>query len=77
MDPANTRFRPELVDPTACIAPGAVVLGDVTIGAEVERLVRRGDSRRHRRDPHRPADQHSGRLRAACRPGFPARWATA
>jgi carbonic anhydrase/acetyltransferase-like protein (isoleucine patch superfamily) len=27
-------FRPELVDPTAFIAPGAVVLGDVTIGAE-------------------------------------------
>ena len=34
MDPANTRFRPELVDPTAWIAPSATVLGDVTIGAE-------------------------------------------
>ncbi len=27
-------FRPELVDPTAFIAPGAQVIGDVTIGAE-------------------------------------------
>lgn len=27
-------FRPELVDPTAFIAPGAQVLGDVTLGAE-------------------------------------------
>jgi carbonic anhydrase/acetyltransferase-like protein (isoleucine patch superfamily) len=34
MDPANTRFQPELVDPTAWIAPGATVLGDVTIGAD-------------------------------------------
>ena len=30
----NTRFRSELTDPTAFIAPGAVVVGDVTIGAE-------------------------------------------
>ena len=30
----HTRFRGELVDPSAFIAPGAVVLGDVTIGAE-------------------------------------------
>ena len=28
------RFRPELVDPTTFIAAGAIVLGDVTIGAE-------------------------------------------
>jgi len=34
MDPANTRFRPGLVDPTAWIAPSATVLGDVTIGSE-------------------------------------------
>lgn len=34
MDAARTRFRPELVDPTAWIAPTAVVLGDVTIGPE-------------------------------------------
>jgi carbonic anhydrase/acetyltransferase-like protein (isoleucine patch superfamily) len=34
MDPRNTRFRPELVDAAAWIAPTAVVLGDVTIGAE-------------------------------------------
>ena len=34
VDPRNTRFRPELVDPTAWIAPTAVVLGDVTIGPE-------------------------------------------
>jgi len=32
IDPQNVRFRPELVDATAYIAPGAVVLGDVTIG---------------------------------------------
>src|SRR5687767_14782470 len=31
---SNLQFRPELVDPTAYIAHGAVVLGDVTIGAE-------------------------------------------
>lgn len=31
---SDTRFRVELVDPTAYIAPGAIVLGDVTIGAE-------------------------------------------
>lgn len=30
----NVRHRPELVDSTAFIAPGAVVLGDVTIGAD-------------------------------------------
>lgn len=30
----HTDHRPELIDPTAFIAPGAVVLGDVTIGAE-------------------------------------------
>src|SRR5262249_45325785 len=30
----DTNQRPELIDPTAFIAPGAVVLGDVTIGAE-------------------------------------------
>jgi carbonic anhydrase/acetyltransferase-like protein (isoleucine patch superfamily) len=34
VDPRNTRFRPELVDPSAWIAPNATVLGDVTIGAE-------------------------------------------
>jgi carbonic anhydrase/acetyltransferase-like protein (isoleucine patch superfamily) len=33
MSGAN-KFRKELVDPTAQIAPGAIVLGDVTIGAE-------------------------------------------
>jgi len=30
----NVRHQPELVDSTAFIAPGAVVIGDVTIGAE-------------------------------------------
>jgi carbonic anhydrase/acetyltransferase-like protein (isoleucine patch superfamily) len=30
----SLHFRPELVDPSAFIAPGAVVLGDVTLGAE-------------------------------------------
>jgi carbonic anhydrase/acetyltransferase-like protein (isoleucine patch superfamily) len=34
IDSKNTRLRPELIDPAAYIAPGAVVLGDVTIGAE-------------------------------------------
>ena len=34
IDPKNTRHRSELVDPTAFIAPGAVVLGDVTIGKD-------------------------------------------
>jgi len=34
IDPVNTKFRPELVDPTAWIAPNATVLGDVTIGPE-------------------------------------------
>ena len=33
LDRTNTRFRPELVDAGAYIAPDAVVLGDVTIGA--------------------------------------------
>jgi carbonic anhydrase/acetyltransferase-like protein (isoleucine patch superfamily) len=40
-------FRPELVDPTAYIAPGAVVLGDVTLGAESSvwfNAVLRGDT---------------------------------
>lgn len=30
----NVRHRPELVDSTAFIAPGAIVIGDVTIGAD-------------------------------------------
>jgi len=30
----STRFRPEQVDPSAFIAPSAVVLGDVTIGPQ-------------------------------------------
>jgi carbonic anhydrase/acetyltransferase-like protein (isoleucine patch superfamily) len=34
INPQNTRHRPELVDPSAFIAPGAVVLGDVTVGKE-------------------------------------------
>jgi carbonic anhydrase/acetyltransferase-like protein (isoleucine patch superfamily) len=34
IDPKNITFRPEQVDPSAFIAPGAVVLGDVTIGVE-------------------------------------------
>lgn len=43
----TTRFRPELVDPTAFIAAGAVVLGNVTIGAQSSiwfNAVARGDS---------------------------------
>ena len=34
MDPSRTRFRPELVSPSAYIAPGATVLGDVTVAEE-------------------------------------------
>ena len=34
IDPKNTRHRPELVDRSAFLAPGAVVLGDVTIGKD-------------------------------------------
>jgi len=34
IDPKNVRHRPELIDPTAFVAANAVVLGDVTIGAE-------------------------------------------
>jgi carbonic anhydrase/acetyltransferase-like protein (isoleucine patch superfamily) len=34
IDPKNIAFRPEQVDPAAFLAPGAVVLGDVTIGPE-------------------------------------------
>jgi carbonic anhydrase/acetyltransferase-like protein (isoleucine patch superfamily) len=32
--PVSTQFRDDLVDPTAYLAPGAIVLGDVMIGAE-------------------------------------------
>lgn len=41
------KYRPELVDPTAFVAPGAVVLGDVTIGEESTiwfQAVLRGDT---------------------------------
>lgn len=34
MKHSNTQFRPELVAPSAFIAPGVTVLGDVTIGEE-------------------------------------------
>jgi carbonic anhydrase/acetyltransferase-like protein (isoleucine patch superfamily) len=43
----NTHHRPDLVDPTAYLAPSAVVLGDVTIGGESSvwfGAVIRGDS---------------------------------
>ena len=43
----STQFRDELVDPTAYIARGAIVLGDVTIGVESSiwfNAVVRGDS---------------------------------
>src|SRR4051812_20148465 len=33
IDPINVVRRPELIDASAYVAPGAVVLGDVTIGA--------------------------------------------
>ena len=41
------RFRPDLIDPTAFIAAGAVLLGDVTLGAESSvwfNAVLRGDT---------------------------------
>lgn len=47
MTPDDIRFRPELVDPTAFIAPGAVVLGNVTIAARASvwfAAVVRGDT---------------------------------
>ena len=34
MNSQNTQFRPDLIAPSAFIAPGATVLGDVTIGDE-------------------------------------------
>jgi carbonic anhydrase/acetyltransferase-like protein (isoleucine patch superfamily) len=34
IDPQNIRFRPEQIDSSAWIAPGAVVLGDVKLGSE-------------------------------------------
>lgn len=43
----SARFQPELVDPTAFIAAGAVVLGNVTIGAQSSiwfNAVARGDA---------------------------------
>lgn len=43
----NTQFREELVDPSAYIAPGAIVLGDVRLSAEASvwfQAVLRGDS---------------------------------
>lgn len=45
--PRQTRFRDELVDPTAYIAPTAVVLGDVTLGPQSSvwfQAVVRGDT---------------------------------
>ncbi len=47
--PDMLHFREELVDPTAWIAPGAVVIGNVTIGAESSiwfHAVIRGDTER-------------------------------
>jgi carbonic anhydrase/acetyltransferase-like protein (isoleucine patch superfamily) len=44
---SHIRFQEDLVDPTAYIAPGAAVLGDVTIGAEASvwfNAVVRGDT---------------------------------
>ena len=43
----HTSFQPNLIDPTAFIAPGAFVIGDVTLGANVSvwfNAVLRGDS---------------------------------
>ncbi|MDP6722996.1 MAG: gamma carbonic anhydrase family protein, partial [Pirellulaceae bacterium] len=43
----NTQFRDKLVDPSAYIAPGAIVLGDVQLAAEASvwfHAVLRGDS---------------------------------
>jgi carbonic anhydrase/acetyltransferase-like protein (isoleucine patch superfamily) len=47
IDPKNARHRSDLVDPTVYIAPGAVVVGDVTIGPQSSvwfGAVLRGDS---------------------------------
>ena len=43
----QTRFRPELVDPSVFIAPGAIVVGDVTLGPNTSvwfNAVLRGDT---------------------------------
>src|ERR1041384_5319740 len=47
IDPQNVARRPDLIDASAYIAPGAVVLGDVTIGSQSSvwfGAVIRGDS---------------------------------
>lgn len=47
MKPYHTTFQPILIHPTAFIAEGAVVIGDVTLGAEASvwfNAVLRGDS---------------------------------
>ena len=47
MNTYRTTFQPQLVHPSAFIAPGAVVIGDVTLGANVNvwfNAVLRGDS---------------------------------
>jgi carbonic anhydrase/acetyltransferase-like protein (isoleucine patch superfamily) len=47
LDPARLHFRPDLVHSSAYIAPGAIVIGEVTIAAEASiwfNAVVRGDS---------------------------------
>ena len=69
--PLSIRFRPDQVHPTAFIAPGAVVLGDVTVGEEASiwfNAVVRGDSEAIRIG--RRANVQDGAILHAD-PGFP------
>ena len=62
-----------MIDPTAFIAPGAIVLGDVHIGTGRERLVLLRRPRRRRADRDRRGVQRPGPLHAPRRPRLPLR----
>ena len=63
------RGRTPKIPASAYIDLQAVIIGDVTIGEQFERLAVRRDSRRRELDSHRRAHQYSGRLDAACDEG--------
>ena len=48
------------IHPTAFIAPGAVIVGDVTVGRGGERLVRRGSPGGYQPNPDRTALEYPG-----------------
>ena len=67
----QTRFRPELVDQSVFIAPGAIVIGDVTLGSNASvwfNAVLRGDT-----SPIRVGDDSNVQDAAVLHadPGFP------